>query len=121
MEILLLFTTGDFDALGTTFMLSDWMAHTPLSIIAQNFNISIDELQGLPKSSPYAYTAPRPAAPLGQSSSIAVQSPLGPVPNPYVFALRDQNKTKETAGGWIKIQDSTNFPVGEGSHTSKMR
>ena len=111
MEILLLFTDGNFDALGTTFMLSDWLAHTPLSVVAQNFNISADLLQNIPQKDPYAFPASAPAAPLGQSDSIAVQSPQGEIPNPYVFKLSEQNKTGETSGGWIKVQDSTNFPV----------
>jgi oxalate decarboxylase/phosphoglucose isomerase-like protein (cupin superfamily) len=111
MEILLLFTDGNFDALGTTFMLSDWLAHTPLSVVAQNFNISTDLLQNIPKTDPYAFPASAPAAPLGQSDTIAVQSPQGEIPNPFVFKLSEQNKTGETSGGWIKVQDSTNFPV----------
>ncbi|KAF8890751.1 RmlC-like cupin domain-containing protein [Infundibulicybe gibba] len=40
LELLIIFTDGDFDRLGTTFMLSDWLAHTPLDILAQNFGLN---------------------------------------------------------------------------------
>lgn len=36
-EYLLAFDDGNFDATGTTFMVDDWIAHTPRSILAKNF------------------------------------------------------------------------------------
>ena len=36
-EYLLAFDDGNFDATGTTFMVDDWITHTPLDILAKNF------------------------------------------------------------------------------------
>ena len=38
-EYLLAFDDGDFDATGTTFMVDDWITHTPRSILAKNFGM----------------------------------------------------------------------------------
>lgn len=38
-EYLLAFDDGDFDAVGTTFMVDDWITHTPKSILAKNFGM----------------------------------------------------------------------------------
>ena len=39
-EYLLAFDDGNFDAVGTTFMVDDWIAHTPKDILAKNFGES---------------------------------------------------------------------------------
>lgn len=112
LEILVLFGDGDFDKLGTTFMLSDWLAHTPLSIVSQNLGINISELAIIPQKDPYIIQATKPPAPLGHAADDAPKSPEGEVPNPFVFRLKDQEKQlAKGGGGWVKIQDSTNFAV----------
>ncbi|KAI0742956.1 Bicupin oxalate decarboxylase/oxidase [Daedaleopsis nitida] len=111
LEILLIFTDGNFDAAGTTFMLSDWLAHTPLEIVAQNFGVGVDVLSGIPQKDPYILKSTVAPPPLGHASEQAVSDPNGDVPSPFVFHIADQPK-KEAPGGWVKIQDSaTNFPV----------
>ncbi|KAI0702825.1 Bicupin oxalate decarboxylase/oxidase [Cerioporus squamosus] len=111
LEILLIFTDGNFDATGTTFMLSDWLAHTPLEIVAQNFGVNVSELGGIPQKDPYILKSTVQPPPFGHASEQAVSDPQGDVPNPYVFHLNQQEKTN-APGGWVKIQDSvTNFPV----------
>ena len=111
LEILLIFTDGNFDASGTTFMLSDWLAHTPLEIVAQNFGVDVSLLGGIPQKDPYVFPSTKEPPPLGHSGDQAVPDPNGEVPSPFVFHLADQKKTN-APGGWVKIQDSvTNFPV----------
>ncbi len=111
LEILLIFTDGNFDATGTTFMLSDWLAHTPLEIVAQNFGVNVSELGGIPQKDPYILKSTVEPPPFGHASEQAVSDPQGDVPSPYVFHL-DQQKKTNAPGGWVKIQDSvTNFPV----------
>lgn len=112
LEILILFTDGNFDRSGTTFMLSDWLAHTPLEIVAQNLGLNVSQLGGIPQKDPYIIPATVPPPPLGQGGSSAPVSPEGTVPNPYVFKISEQKKTvAKGGGGWVKIQDSTNFKV----------
>ncbi|KAL0952681.1 hypothetical protein HGRIS_006923 [Hohenbuehelia grisea] len=111
LEILILFTDGNFDRLGTTFMLSDWLARTPLQIVAQNFGLNVSDLQNIPKADPYIVPATVPPPPLGHAGDGAPKSPVGTVPSPYVFSLSKQPR-QQAKGGWVKIQDSaTNFPV----------
>ena len=111
LELLLIFSDGDFDATGTTFMLSDWLVHTPLEIVAQNLGLNISDLQKIPTVDPYIFRSTVPPPQEGEASEQAKESPDGPVPNPYVFSLSKQEK-EVSPGGWTKIQDSTrNFDV----------
>ncbi|KAI0341160.1 Bicupin oxalate decarboxylase/oxidase [Trametopsis cervina] len=113
LEILLIFADGNFDAVGTTFMLSDWLAHTPLDVVAKNFGMSTSMFARIPQKDPYIYEASAPALPLGQADKDAVSSPQGKIPTNFVFEISKQEKTVAPGGGgWVKIQDSTtNFPV----------
>ncbi|KAI0651084.1 Bicupin oxalate decarboxylase/oxidase [Trametes meyenii] len=113
LEILLIFTDGNFDASGTTFMLSDWLAHTPLEVVAQNLGVNTSVLANIPQKDPYILQSTVPPPPLGHAADQEVADPAGHVPSPYVFHLDQQEKTVAPGGGgWVKIQDSvTNFPV----------
>ena len=109
LEFLVLFSDGNFDATGTTFMLSDWLVHTPLEIVAQNLGLNISDLQNIPTQDPYIFRSTVPPPQEGHADEQAKVSPAGDVPNPYVFSLSKQQK-EVAPGGWIKIQDSaSNF------------
>lgn len=97
-------------------MLSDWLARTPLAIVAQNLGVNFSELANIPQRDPYIIPLPAgspPPPPLGHADEGAPVSPDGKVPSPFVFRLSQQEKTvAKGGGGWVKIQDSvTNFPV----------
>ena len=106
LELLLVFSDGNFDATGTTFMLSDWLVHTPLEIVAQNLGLNTADLQELPTQDPYIFRSTVPPPQEGHADEQAKVSPDGDVPNPYVFSLSKQEK-EVSPGGWMKIQDST--------------
>ena len=55
LEILLIFSDGNFDAAGTTFMLSDWLAHTPKEVIAKNFQDDISDWDKIPGEQLYIF------------------------------------------------------------------
>ena len=111
LEVLLLFSDGDFDARGTTFQASDWLVHTPLEIVAQNLGLSTSDLEHIPEKAPVIFDSTVDPPPEGQADDQAKDSPAGEVPNPYVFRLSEQDR-EVGPGGWIKIQDSTrNFPA----------
>ena len=111
LELLLVFSDGDFDATGTTFMLSDWLVHAPREIVAQDLGLSISDLQNIPTQDPYIFRSTVPPPQEGHADEQAKVSPNGNVPNPYVFSLSNQKK-EVAPGGWAKIQDSTsNFPA----------
>jgi len=106
LELLLVFSDGDFDATGTTFMLSDWLVHTPLEIVAQNLGLKISDLQKIPTEDLYIFRSTVPPPQEGHANEQAKESPDGNVPNPYVFNMSKQEK-EVSPGGWVKIQDST--------------
>lgn len=108
---MLIFTDGDFDSLGTTFMLSDWLIHTPVSIVAQNLGLSVEQLKNVPAKFPYILESTVPPPGFGQGKEVA--NPNGNTKLPYVFRLSEQEKLMAPGGGgWMKIQDAkTNFPI----------
>lgn len=113
LELLLLFADGNFDSTGTTFMLSDWLAHTPLEIVAQNLGLNVSELTGIPQKDPYILKSTVPPPQEGHAADQGKTGPNGEIPSPYVFSISQQEKTVAPGGGgWVKIQDSvSNFPV----------
>jgi len=46
----LLFDDGGLSENGT-FLLTDWLAHTPREVLAQNFGVSVEALDALPPAS----------------------------------------------------------------------
>jgi oxalate decarboxylase family bicupin protein len=115
LEILVLFADGDFEKTGTTFHLSDWLVHTPLEVLAQNFGVNASVFEKLPTKNPYIFNSTKPPPQLGHASDPdqRPESPDGLIPTPYVFRLKDQKPQNALGGGgYVKIQTSdTNFPV----------
>jgi oxalate decarboxylase len=48
---------GNFEGGGTTFMVDDWIAHTPRAILAQNFGVNESAFDIVPKTDPYILNA----------------------------------------------------------------
>jgi oxalate decarboxylase len=53
-EFLLVFNQGDFSE-ESTFLLSDWLAHTPPEVLAKNFRLSPESVAKLPTDSLYIF------------------------------------------------------------------
>jgi oxalate decarboxylase len=107
-EFLLAFDDGDFSE-NETFLISDWLEHTPPEVVAQNFGVSQSAFANLPADpdrSRYLFAAELPPA-LDQD---AVVSPNGGVPQSFSHRMLAQEPI-ETAGGRVRITDSSNFPV----------
>jgi len=104
-EFLLAFDDGAFSE-NSTFLVSDWLAHTPKDIIAANFGVSVDDLVDLPPHERYIFAAPVPP-PLEEQRG---PSPNGAVPNTFTHHLGSM-EPKTTSGGSVRIQDSSNFPA----------
>ncbi|EKM57208.1 uncharacterized protein PHACADRAFT_91659, partial [Phanerochaete carnosa HHB-10118-sp] len=101
-EFLLVFDNGTFDEDGT-FLITDWLAHTPKEVIAKNFQAPISVFNELPGEELYIF----PAASPGPDSDAPV-SPYGTVPNSYTFTM-SQMPAIELSGGSVKIVDSHVF------------
>ena len=104
-EFLLVFDDGDFDE-DNTFMIADWFKHTPNEVLGKNFGAPASAFNHTPEESQrYIFSAPLPG-PLGADKI----SGATPVSQSYSSRLMAQDPIK-TAGGTVRISDSTVFPV----------
>ncbi|TVY17899.1 putative oxalate decarboxylase [Lachnellula arida] len=106
-EYLLIFDDGDFDATGTTFMVDDWVAHTPKSVLAKNFGVNESVFTNVPATDPYIINATvSTAGPTGPSSGLTGNSS-------YVFHNSGSAASVPVPGGGgnLSIIDSRNFPI----------
>jgi len=90
-----------------TLLLSDWLAHTPPDILAQNFNVPADTFSKIPLRQLYIFPGQMPG-PLAEEQAQA-QGSVGKMPNPSTFALASMPPVRKTAGGEVRIADSSNF------------
>ncbi len=104
-EFLLVFDDGTFSE-NSTFLISDWFAHTPKDILAKNFGVSESDFADIPKQELYIFQSNVP----GALSSDHVSAPAGTVPQSFSHRLLAQEPL-QAPGGTVRIADSTNFPV----------
>ncbi|EST08594.1 Cupin 1 [Kalmanozyma brasiliensis GHG001] len=111
-EYLLVFDDGNFDAAGTTFMLDDWIAHTPREVLAENFGWNASVFGSIPSPDPYLVPAGQNESWLSlEEARQAVSTNPGGEATPYVYALSQQNRTQAPGGGgWVKVTDYRQFP-----------
>ncbi|KAJ0284907.1 hypothetical protein Brms1b_005660 [Colletotrichum noveboracense] len=106
-EYLLAFDEADFDKIGTTFNIVDWLAHTPRNILAKNFGVDPSVFEKLPSTNPYIF-----------NGTIATQNVTAGA-NGYLsgnssFVYRTLEHPAEVVpgnGGEFRKIDSTNFPI----------
>ena len=104
-EFLLVFDDGNFSE-NSTFLLSDWFAHTPKEVLAKNFGVPESNFTDLSFQNRYIFQSKEP----GSLSSSKVSSPNGTVPKSFSYRMLAQKPIK-SQGGTVRITDSTNFPV----------
>jgi oxalate decarboxylase len=114
-EFLLVFDQGMFSE-DNTFLVSEWLAHTPPDVLSKNFGLAESALSTLPTSFLYIFPADLPKS-LGEDKAAVggqkVQSPIQ-----YTFKMEAMAPTKRTTGGEIRIVDSHNFPVSKNVATA---
>ncbi|KDQ59152.1 hypothetical protein JAAARDRAFT_128142 [Jaapia argillacea MUCL 33604] len=103
-EFLLVFDSGSFSE-DSTFLLTDWLAHTPKEVIAKNFGTPISAFDTIPASQLYIFPSSPPP-----DDAVAPISPQGTASLPYTYRLSQVNAT-QLAGGTVKVVDSTTFKV----------
>jgi oxalate decarboxylase len=106
-EFLLVFDQGDFTEDGT-FLLSDFVAHTPQDVLSKNLRLDSNGIQRLPKDSMYIFPAKLPQSLAEDKAAIGgrrVESRIQ-----YTFKMSRMAPTKKTPGGEVRIVDSSNFP-----------
>lgn len=110
-EYLLVFDDGDFDASGTTFMVDDWIAHTPRDVLAENFGWNASAFDTIPSPDPYIVAADNWPS-LEEARDAVNSNPAGQVEQPYHFELSKVEPIHVPGGGgWVKITDVRHFPA----------
>ncbi len=105
-EFLLVFDDGHFDE-DSTFLLTDWLAHTPKEVVAKNMGWPMGSFDDIPKKELYIY----PGAP--PTPSLAADDPPGPhgrVPETFSHRMTAQAPIK-TESGQVRITDTRQFPA----------
>ncbi len=109
-EFLLVFNQGSFSE-ETTFLLSDWLKHTPPDVLAKNFGLDANAIAKLPKGEPlYIFPGEVPrqslAADRAEASQFAGKTQLA-----YTFRPAAMQPTKANAHGTVKVVDKRLFPA----------
>jgi len=107
-QFILVFDDGNFNEF-ETFLLTDWMQHTPKEVLAKNFAVPASTFDNLPKRELFIFPRDLPG-PLAEEKDEASEG-SGPVPNSFAFFASQMKPTKITAGGSVKIVDRKNFPA----------
>lgn len=107
-KFLLVFDDGNFDEF-QTFLITDWMTHTPREVLAKNFTLPETAFDKVPKKELFIFQTGLPGD-LKREQSEAADG-AGTVPKRFDFRAKEMKPTKVTAGGEVKIIDSKVFPV----------
>lgn len=105
-EFLLIFDSGEFSE-ESTFLLTDWLAHTPKSVISENFRLPPNTFDSLPESEKYIFQGSLPG-------SIDEEWPKGKGVKKSKLQFTHhmlEQEAKNSTGGAVRITDSRNFPI----------
>lgn len=109
-EFLLVFNQGNFSE-ESTLLLSDWLKHTPPEILQQNFGLSAEAIENLPKGEPlYIFASDEPTKSLKDEIAEVAGRTNKPKMS-FTFKASAMKPTKESDAGNVKIIDSRNFPA----------
>lgn len=105
-EFLLIFDDGNFSE-DSTFLLTDWLAHVPKSVIAQNFRMKPELFAHIPASEKYIFQGIVPG-------SIEEEAPSGKGIKKSKLRFTHKMLAQEplkASGGEVRITDTSNFPI----------
>ena len=103
-EFLLVFDDGNFSE-EETFLLSDWLAHTPKEILAKNFGVAESAFASIPEKDLWIFQTEVP----GTLESDRIVG-AGPVPMNLSYHMLAQEPIR-TKSGTVRIVDSSVFPA----------
>lgn len=106
-EFLLVFDEGTFSE-ENTFLLSEWVQHTPPEVLEKNFKLDRSAIKKLPDQELFIFPAALPKT-LAEDKA-GVGGPSVASPTNYTYTVQGTPPTKATLGGEVRIVDSHNFP-----------
>jgi oxalate decarboxylase len=106
-EFLLVFDQGSFSE-ENTFLLSDWVRHTPPDVLQKNMKLSLQSIGEFPKNDLYIFPGQVPGTLAADKASVGGQSSLSSTK--FSFSMMDMEPTISGPGGNVRIVDSHIFP-----------
>jgi oxalate decarboxylase len=103
-EFLLVFDDGNFSE-EETFLLTDWLAHTPKDVLAKNFGVPESAFAHIPEKELWIFQADVPG-PLAADRVAGA----GPVPLSFSYRMLAQEPMR-MKGGTVRVADSSVFPA----------
>ncbi len=103
-EFILVFNDGNFSE-DSTFLITDWFNHTPKDVLALNFGVPASTFDKTNRDDLWIFDAPLPAS-LAEDEK---ESSRPDTPNPFKFSLGDAKPVFKSAGGAVRIANSSNF------------
>jgi oxalate decarboxylase len=107
-EFLLVFDDGNFNEF-ETFLLTDWLTHTPPEVLAKNFGVPEATFAKVPKKELFIFERPLPR-PLAEEQKQAEEG-TGRVPHSFDFKPSEMKPNKVSKGGEVKIVDRKIWPA----------
>lgn len=107
-QFVLVFDDGNFNEF-ETFLLTDWVHHTPKEVLAKNFEAPASTFDNVPSHELFIFPRDLPGPLAEEKKEVAEGS--DPVPNSFAFFASQMKPSKVTAGGSVKIIDRKNFPA----------
>ena len=89
----------------STFLLTDWLSHSPKAVTAENFRVAPEVLDNLPKSEKYIFPGSMPDSIEDEKPKTYKKSKLQ-----FTHKMLAQEPIL-ASGGKVRITDSTNFPI----------
>lgn len=106
-EFVIVFDEGNASEF-TTLLVTDWLAHTPPEVLAQNFGVPAQAFASIPLHNLWIFQGKEPG-PLSQDQDAVASGGLPP--NPFTFRLGATNPRLRNAGGTLQLADSSIFKV----------
>ena len=107
-EFIICFDDGKASEYNTT-LVTDWLAHTPPEILAENFGVPVKAFSKIPLHDLYIFQGQPPAALATVQKAMENASHFPPYP--FTFSLASSAPVKKTKGGEVRVADSNNFNI----------
>ncbi len=107
-KFLLVFNDGAFQE-GSTFSITDWIAHTPAAWVSQNLGLTPKQVQQLPRDQ--VYISRRSPAPGPMATTAPRGQGVPPLKRSHVFDLKAQPRQDAVDGSSLQLASAREFPA----------